>query len=358
MWIQGMNRIARLREKLHQQNLPNFVVTRLSNVRYLCGFSGSTGALLITPRKVRFFSDFRYQNQAAEQVTDAEVIIYKDELIQELKRRPLHLKGSIGFEAAFMDVAAFDQLQAVFPHLEWIPTTKMVEILASVKEPGEVDKIRRAVRITDAVFAEVLKLVKPGVTELDISAEISYLHKKKGAEADCFPPIVASGPRSALPHGLASDRKIRSGDLVTIDMGGFYQGYASDLTRTVVVGKANAKAREIHKLVLEAQGAAIQAARSGMKARDLDAVARRVILEAGHGEHFGHGLGHGLGLEVHGEPRLSFVSDDVLQTGQVFTIEPGVYIPGFGGVRIEDDVLLTDSGCEVLTRAPRELIEL
>ncbi|RJP76897.1 MAG: aminopeptidase P family protein [Candidatus Zixiibacteriota bacterium] len=353
-----MDRIARLRREMKRRDLDNFLVTRLSNIRYLCGFSGSAGTLLITPRKARFFSDFRYKEQAAQQVRNADVIIYPDELLKELRRRPLNLQGRLGFEAAFLDVAAYNSLREVLPGPEWVPTTKVVEQIASVKEPEEIEKIRKAAAITDEVFAEILKLIKPGVRELDISAEISYLHKKKGADGDSFTPIVASGPRSALPHGLASDKKIKSGELVTVDLGCFYQGYASDLTRTVAVGSANGKMKTIYYLVLKAQTEAIAAARAGLKARELDEVARKIIRDGGHGEHFGHGLGHGLGLEVHAEPRVSFLFEDVLKPGQVVTIEPGIYIPDMGGVRIEDDVLITDGSAEVITQSPRDLIVL
>ncbi len=354
-----MNRIARLRQELVRRDLPNFVVTRLSNIRYLCGFTGSAGFLFITPRKARFFSDFRYQEQALLQVQNAAVNIYKDDLIKELNRRAYRLKGKIGFEAEWIDYATYKNLLRVFPaNLEWIPTPKVVENIAAIKETEEVEKIRQAAAITDNVFTEILKLIKPGIRELDISAEISYRNKKKGASADAFDPIVASGSRSALPHAFASDKKIRSGELVVIDMGCVYQGYASDLTRTVFVGKADRKIKEIYHLVHDAQNAAIAAARAGMRAKDLDEIARKVIRAGGHAEHFGHGLGHGLGLEVHGEPRISFISDDILHAGNVFTVEPGVYLPGFGGVRIEDDVWLHNSGCELLTHSSRELIEL
>jgi Xaa-Pro aminopeptidase len=353
-----MDRIGRLRQEMRRRKLDNFLVTRLSNIRYLCGFSGSAGVLLLTPRKARFFSDFRYREQAAEQVSGADVIIYPDELMKELRRRPLNMAGSIGFEALFLDVSTYNQWREIFPLLDWIPTTKLVEQIASVKDPDEIEKIRKAVKITDAVFAEILKMIKPGVSELDLSAEISYLHKKKGADGDAFQPIIASGPRSALPHGIASERKIKAGDMVTVDIGCFYQGYASDLTRTIAVGKVNPKMKQVYALVLEAQSRAIAAARSGLKAKELDEVARSVIREGGHSEHFGHGLGHGLGLEVHSEPRVSFLFDDLLMAGQVITIEPGVYIPDLGGVRIEDDVLLKNSQAEVLTKSPRDLIVL
>jgi len=353
-----MDKIARLRQELRRLDLPNFLVTRLSNIRYLCGFSGTAGVLLITPRKARFFSDFRYQKQTALQVHDAEVIIYPDELIKELRRRPLNLSGRIGFEAAFLDVATYDQLRKVFPNLEWAPTTKVVEGIAAIKEPAEIKKIRRAAAITDAVFLDVLKLIRPGVREIDLSAAISYLHKRRGADGDSFPPIVASGPRSALPHGIASERKIRLGDLITLDLGCLYQGYASDLTRTVAVGRCSAKLKSIYALVLKAQNEAIASARAGMKAKALDEIARKIIRDGGHGEHFGHGLGHGLGLEVHAEPRVSFISDDELKAGNVVTIEPGIYLPDVGGVRIEDDVWIKKGSAEVITQSPRDLMIL
>jgi Xaa-Pro aminopeptidase len=353
-----MDRIGRLRREMRRRKLDNFLVTRLSNIRYLCGFSGSAGVLLVTPRKARFFSDFRYKEQAARQIVGADVIIYPDELMKELRRRSYEISGSIGFEGLFLDVTTYNQWREIYPQLDWTPTTKLVEQISSLKDPEEIELIRRAVKITDDVFAEILKLIKPGVSELDLSAEISYLHKKKGADGDSFQPIIASGPRSALPHGIASDRKIKHGDMVTVDMGCFYQGYASDLTRTVAVGKISAKMKAVYNLVLEAQSRAIAAARSGLQAKELDEVARSVIREGGHGEHFGHGLGHGLGLEVHSEPRVSFLFDDVLKVGQIITIEPGIYLPDVGGVRIEDDVLLKNDHAEVLTQSPRELIIL
>ncbi|TKJ41876.1 Xaa-Pro dipeptidase [candidate division LCP-89 bacterium B3_LCP] len=353
-----MSRILRLKRQLTKLNFDNFLVTHLSNIRYLCGFSGSAGVQIITPKKVRFFTDFRYQEQAAQQVHDAEVIIYKADYFKELKRHNYKLKGRTGFEAAYLDVLTFNLYKSIFPNTDWIPSEKVIEEIAAVKEPSEIDIIRQATAITDQVFAEILPLIKPGINELDISAEISYLHKKKGADGDSFDPIVASGPRSALPHGIASDRKIKANEPVTIDMGGVYQGYASDLTRTVFVGRADSKFINIYNLVRTAQKAAMRAVRPGMKAKDLDEIARKVIRDEGYADHFGHGLGHGLGLDIHGEPRINSLSNDVLTTGHVFTIEPGVYIPGFGGVRIEDDILVTTDGCEVLTKSPRELIEL
>jgi len=353
-----MDRMLQLRQELHRLDLSNFVVTRLSNIRYLCGFSGSSGFLLISPRKARFFTDFRCQSQAARQVRNAEVIVYPDEFLKELRRHSLRLSGRIGFEGSFLDVTTYQQLKEIFPKLAWISTEKLVENIAAVKDPEEVKKIRQAAAITDSVFADVLKLIKPGVRELDVAAEITYLHKKRGADGDSFPPIVASGPRSALPHGTAGNRKIRNGDLVTLDLGCIYQGYASDLTRTVAVGHCPAKMKSVYQLVLKAQTEAIAQARSGLTVKALDEVARGIIRDGGHSEHFGHGLGHGLGLEVHAEPRIFFGSDAVLRTGHVVTIEPGVYIPEVGGVRIEDDIWIRNGQAEVLTQSPRDFIIL
>ncbi len=350
-----MDRIIQMRQAIWEQNLPNFLVSRLSNIRFLCGFTGSAGMLLFTPKKVRFFTDFRYQNQAQEEVKNVEIIIYQDEFISEIRRRSLQMKGKIGYEAHYLDVATYHHLVDRFPQLDWIPTHKFVEQIASVKTPDEILKIKKAIAITDEVFSEILPLLKPGVRENEISAEISYRHRRKGAEGDAFPPIVASGVRSALPHGIAGEKIIQNGDIVTIDMGCIYQGFTSDLTRTVAVGEINPKLKTIYNVVLEAQSAAIAAARAGMAAKSLDGVAREIIQKAGYGEFFGHGLGHGLGIEVHSEPRVSFNSDDILKANQVITIEPGIYIPELGGVRIEDDLWLKDGEAEVLTQSLREL---
>lgn len=351
-----MDRIIQMRQAIWEQNLPNFLVSRLSNIRFLCGFTGSAGMLLFTPKKVRFFTDFRYKAQAQEEVENVETIIYPDEFIAEIRRRYLLLKGKIGYESHYLDVATYQNLVNRFPHLDWVPTHKFVEQIASVKTPDEIQKIRKAAAITDEVFSEILPLLKPGVQENDISAEISYRHRRKGAEGDAFSPIVASGVRSALPHGIAGGKKIQYGEIVTIDMGCVYQGFTSDLTRTVAIGKISPKLRTIYNVVLKAQTAAIGSARAGIAAKSLDAVARDIIREAGYGEYFGHGLGHGLGVEVHSEPRISYNSDDMLKADQVITIEPGIYIPELGGVRIEDDLWLKDGAAEVLTKSPRELL--
>ncbi len=225
-----------------------------------------------------------------------------------------------------------------------------------MKDEGEVALIRYATRITDKVFRKILSLVRPGVRECDIAAEISYWHRKYGAECDAFDPIVASGERGALPHARASEKIIRRGEMVILDFGCCYRGYHSDLTRTVSVGKPSAEMKKVYRIVYDAQMKAIDAVHSGVSARSVDAVARKHIRQNGYGRYFIHSLGHGLGIHVHEPLRLSVLSKSILQTGNVMTIEPGIYIPGCGGVRIEDDIVVKENGCEVLTKSPKELI--
>ena len=364
------HRISALRRRFRTLGVANFLVTKMSNVRYLSGFTGSNGILLVTGKDVYFITDGRYTNQAREQVKGAKTFIYSggatnaEAFAKELKmNREIHFRGRVGIEAQAMIVDFHQVLQRTFPAVSFMETNDVVDNNAAVKGKPEIDAIRRAAKISDKVFESLMGELKPGVSELDISAEITYRHKKLGAEKDGFEPIVASGPRSALPHGIASTRKIQKGDLVTLDFGCVVDGYPSDLTRTVVVGKANAEQKKIYRIVKEAQQAALDSVADGVKCADADTAARSVIEKAGYGPQFSHGLGHGLGLwdrvkEVHARPVLSKLSKDILRTGMTVTIEPGVYIEGFGGVRIEDDIVVTSGGCDILTKSTKELLEL
>ncbi|MDP8241162.1 MAG: aminopeptidase P family protein [Candidatus Hatepunaea meridiana] len=359
------HRTAALRRRFRSLGIANFLVTRLSNIRWLCGYTGSNGVLFVTGQNSYFITDGRYTNQAKEQVKSAEVFIYSngvtiaDAFIRELKNnRNIRFRGRVGVESQMMTVEFYQRLKMAFPNSSVVETEDIIEKLAMVKDDYEIENIRHAVEITDKTLETILPFVKPGITEIELSSEITYYHRKYGAQKDAFETIVASGPRSALPHGIASNRKIGSNELLTFDMGCFYNGYPSDMTRTFVVGKGSDEQRKIYETVREAQAMGVEAAIPGAKCCDVDAVARNIITKAGYGDNFTHSLGHGLGLEVHSAPRISKLSKTILKPGMAITIEPGIYIEGFGGVRIEDDVLITEDGNEVLNQSPRELIEL
>ncbi|MEK6756961.1 MAG: Xaa-Pro peptidase family protein [Bacteroidota bacterium] len=352
-------RLEALRRSLADSKLDALLVTHLPHVRYLTGFSGSNGLCIIGKRSRCFLTDNRYVGQAREEARAYRVVITRRSLFEAAAKQPvLSGKTRLGFEGQYLSVAGFATLKKRLPRVTFVQTQSLVERLASVKDAVEVRLIRRAVEISDKVFCRIVEFVRPGMTELDVAAEIGYLHRKFGAEADAFEPIVASGWRGALPHARASTKKIRSGELVTLDFGCRVEGYNSDLTRTVAVGRPTARARRIYQVVLDAQMRAIEAARRGMTAKVLDGVARSHIRKKGYGKYFSHSLGHGLGLQVHEAPRISSLSKDVLQDGNVVTIEPGIYVPGVGGVRIEDDVVIRDNHPEVLTKSPKELLIL
>lgn len=353
-------RLEAVRTMMKKLRLDAMLVTFLPHVRYLSGFSGSNGLVLLTPGKQFFLSDGRYTQQVAQEVKGFKTIItHGGSLFEELrKKRVLQGVPRVGFDVQSLRVAEFQNLKKLFPRTRFVATSDVVEAPASIKEEPEIDLIRQAARITDQVFAKLLPVIKEGVTELDIAAEITYLHRTLGAEADAFEPIVASGERGALPHARATSKPIRKGELVTLDFGCRFQGYHSDLTRTIALGTPDPKLRSLFDIVLSAQTMALEKARDGMNARALDRIARTRIGKAGFGKYFTHSLGHGLGLQVHEAPRLSSRSTDTLRNGNVVTIEPGIYVPGIGGVRIEDDIVIRGNQPEFLTTSPRELIIL
>lgn len=352
-------RLDALRQKLINSRLDALLLTFLPHVRYLTGFSGSNGICIITNNHQTFLSDGRYRLQAGEEVHGYRIVIASGSLFEAaVKKRLFPKRGKVGFEEQHVTVAELRNLKKLLPHVRFIPTSGLVEELSSVKDRNEIELIQKAVAITDTVFQKLLCIIEPGITELDLAAEITYLHRKHGAEADAFEPIVASGTRGALPHARATEKKIKKGEMVTIDMGGRCKGYHSDLTRTIAVGRPSSRAREIYGVVADAQRLALEAAGSCISGRALDAIARTYIKKKGYGKYFSHSLGHGLGLQVHERPRLSALSNDLLASGNVVTIEPGIYVPGVGGVRIEDDVVIREGFCEVLNKAPKELIVL
>jgi Xaa-Pro aminopeptidase len=352
-------RIKKLRSQLEQLQLDAFLVTLMPHVRYLSGFSGSSGFGLITNRSCYLVTDGRYAQQVKNQTKNWKIFITKDTLFEEAERRHIFRSGwRVGFDGNALKFTEYSQLKKKFPKTKFLPRIDCIEQLAAIKDEEEIGKIKKAVAITDKVFTEILDIIKPGISELDVAAEISYRQRKHGSEADAFESIVVSGVRSSLPHGRPSVKKMRSGELVTLDFGCAVEGYHSDLTRTIVLGKPKTEAKKIYNVVLQAQLRAIDAARNGVKTKDVDAVARDYITQRGYGKYFRHSLGHGIGLQVHEQPRLSVQSKALLQKGNVVTIEPGIYIPNFGGVRIEDDVVITNGQCEVLNKSPKELITL
>jgi Xaa-Pro aminopeptidase len=354
------NRIKRIVSLLEKENLDALLVNFQPNVRYLSGYDGTNGLVLLTFDKGLFITDFRYQEQAKKEVKDLKLHLAQRELIYDLAKFKFLQKRNqrIGFEANHTSYSTVQKLKEILPNALLVPTENLVESLLIIKDKGEVAKIEKAAQITDKAFSHILDLVKPGVREKDLAAEIEHGFKRMGGDGPAFSTIVASGYRSSMPHGRASDKKLKVGEFVTFDMGAIYQGYVSDMTRTLILGRATPKQRKIYNLVLKAQTKAISRAKAGIRGMELDKVAREVIAKAGYGKYFGHGLGHGLGLEVHSGPVVNARSKTILKPGMVITIEPGIYIPGWGGVRIEDDVLITPRGCKVLNQSPKNLIEI
>ncbi len=353
-------RIRKVQRILKEENLDALLVTTLPNVRYLSGYSGSNGIMVITPKASVFLTDFRYKDQSKKEVKGSQVFLGSRDLFDDL----LKLKGlkgkriKLGFEKKSLNYNNYDRLKSILPEALLVPTEYLVESILILKDQKEREKIKKAVAITDQAFSQILGLIQPGITEIDVAAEIEYMMRKAGADDVAFGTIVASGKRSALPHGKASKKKIKPNEPVTLDFGAIVEGYVSDMTRTIMLGKASVKFKKIYKIVLTSQKKAITSAKPKLKCSELDKVARDVIKKAGYGKYFGHGLGHGIGLLVHDYPLVNARSQEVLKPGMVITIEPGIYIPNWGGVRIEDDVLITRSGCEVLTHSPKELIEI
>jgi Xaa-Pro aminopeptidase len=352
-------RIKQAFSLLKKNKIDCLLVTEINHVRYLSGFTGSNGMVILAPPKAYFLTDFRYLVQAQKEVKDCTVIIADRELTSELPKLPVFSrKIRVGVEAAFVSLKLQGQLKDLLSKADFKPTENLIESLAVAKDTEEIRRIKKAVRIADQAFAETLKYLKPGAKEKDIALELEYKMRSHGADGAAFDIIVASGQRSSMPHGKASGKKLRKGDFVTIDFGAVYQGYTSDITRTVVLGKATGRQKKIYDIVLTAQKKACKAARPGLACSRLDGVAREIIMKSGFGDNFGHGLGHGIGMIVHDHPTLNPRSTDTLREGMVVTIEPGIYIPNWGGVRIEDNVLITASGGQVLSKSPKELLEL
>ena len=343
---------------MSDHGLSSMLITKPENRRYFSGFSGSAGMLLISDKASKLLTDFRYVEQATVEAEQFEIVRYATSAYEKLAEITNKLDvATIGFESDFVTYDMHSTLAEYMPNINLRPV--QIDALRMVKDVNEVDSIRKAVKIADQAFSHILTYIKPGISELAVARQLEYHMGKLGAEKPAFDTIVASGKRGALPHGKASQKIMELGDFVTMDFGAVYQGYHSDITRTICIGTATAKQREIYEIVLAAQLAGVQAVYPGKTGNAIDAVARKIIVNAGYGEYFGHGLGHSVGLAIHEEPRLSPANTQtILMENMVVTVEPGIYLPEWGGIRIEDTVLVSADGCKILTASSKHLIEL
>lgn len=341
---------------LDSHDLDVLFVSSPHNVRYLSGFvEGKDAKIVITRSGATLITDGRYMLEAAAQRFPYRILLKRTEMNRLLAE---FFRGRVGIEAEHLSVATLEGFKKDFPDLEFVPTTGLIENLRKRKSPQEIAHIRKAAQLADQGFEHILPYIKPGVREIDVALELEFFLRKNGSEGLAFSTTVASGERGARPHGGASERPIQAGELVTLDFGCVVGGYCSDMTRTVAVGRVSPELKSIYQAVLEAQTLALEAVAPGKKGQELDALARQHLEGRGYGPHFTHGLGHGVGLFIHEGPALGQTSEDVLEVGNIVTIEPGVYIPGLGGCRIEDLALVTAEGHEVLSRSPKHLIEL
>ena len=355
-------RQKKLQEYLSTSRFDALLISHLPNIRYLCGFTGSAGLLLVEEAGSVFFTDVRYDTQAHEEVKTAKVVIARKGLLVSLgewmKARRKRLRGwTIGIEAEHLTVAEKKRLtQEKLSGVRIADAPSVVERARMVKDGDELDRIRAAVALGAKLFGRALEVLRPGVKETEVAGEMEFAARRAGAEEMSFPTIIASGTRSALPHGRASAQPIAPGGFVVCDFGVILEGYCSDQTRTVWVGSVPTEARQVYEAVLESQQAAIEAVRPGIPVGAVDEAARKVLRKAGLGRYFTHSTGHGVGLEIHEAPRVAQAQKEILQPGMVITIEPGVYFPGKWGVRIEDMVAVTPNGCEILTPTSKDFL--
>jgi Xaa-Pro aminopeptidase len=352
------SRLNTLQFSLERHRMDAMLVTHMPNMRYLCGFTGSSGALLVTRNTAVFHTDGRYTLQAKQEVKNARVRIAKGSPSIAAVATLGNKRLTVGIEAEHLTVAQRDLLAKAAPKVRLKPLASLIERTRMTKQPEEVLQLKAAVMLASGLFEVLLHGIKPGVAESHVAAELEYVARRSGAQGMSFDTIVASGPRSAMPHGVASEQPIPGSGFVVLDYGVILGGYCSDMTRTVHVGPPGRKQWGLYQAVLDAQLAAIEAVGPRVQAARVDQAARKVLRKAGFDSYFTHSTGHGVGLEIHEPPRLGKGQTELLQPGMVITIEPGAYIPGLGGVRIEDMVLVTETGCQVLTPTSKELMIL
>lgn len=352
-------RAKKIVESFEKFKIDAVLIKNFENIRYLSGFTGSSAMLLITKGENFLLTDFRYVEQAKRESPDFDIIKiddYYDEILEIIKK---HNIKKLGFESAFVSYDQYEKMKKKMKNVILIPTKEIVEQFRVIKDDSEVEIIKQAVDIADRSWGEIIKRIKVPMKEIELAVELEFIMRKLGAQGRAFEIIVASGYRGSLPHGTASSKIMEHGDMVTVDFGAKHRGYNSDMTRNFVIGEQNKRQCEIYEIVLEAQLAGIDKAKSGVYAFEIDKACRDIISSYGYGDYFGHGTGHGVGLNVHEAPRVSQKEKDtVLEPGMIITIEPGIYIPDWGGVRIEDMVLITSGGCEVLTKSEKGLLQI
>lgn len=354
------HRVEKAKEWMQKQGLDALLVTDPCNIRYLSGFTGSSAMVVITGKGQYIITDFRYTEQAEQQCPEYRVMETGRKTGTELYNEILtgDSAARIGYEDRVMTVRQYHEYKEKGCQKELVPLDDQLDSLRIQKEEGELQKIARAEAIGDRAFTHILDFIRPGRTELEIALELEYYMRSQGAEGLSFDTIVASGVHSSMPHARPDGKIIEKGDFVTMDFGCIYEGYCSDMTRTIVVGRADSRQKEIYRLVLRAQETALAMIRAGQEGRTVDRAARDVIANAGYGSHFGHGLGHSVGLYIHEEPRYSSGCSSIVPANAVMSVEPGIYIAGWGGVRIEDLIVVKEEGYENLTHSPKNLIEL
>ena len=348
-------RVQAFLDKMQEKELDGMIINNLKNVYYLTGFWGSNGTVFISRDRQILVTDARYIIAAKQEVTGFEIFAERDELATVAKIAKDMGLSRIGFEDE-ISVSYYHRMQGAFEGLELIPQTQFVEVLRMIKDETEIATIRKACSISDQAFHDALEFIKPGKTEIEIANFLDFRMRELGAAGLSFDTILASGINSSKPHAHPMHKPVELGEAITMDFGCLYEHYVSDMTRTIYLGHVSDEQAEIYNTVLKANQALIDQAKAGLGFRDFDKIPRDIIVEAGYGEYFTHGIGHGIGLDIHEEPYFSQTSTEVIKSGMVLTDEPGIYIEGKYGVRIEDDILITDTGCELLTLAPKELI--
>jgi Xaa-Pro aminopeptidase len=352
-------RLRKIQNKIKSSEGDALLIVKPENRLYVSGFTGTSAFIVITPLESYLITDFRYVEQANKQAPEYTIVDYGSDFLACLKKcLTEHNVKSLLFEEDYITYAQFQSWQNSLQPIQLKPAKNIVENLRVVKDKDEIVLLHKATDIAEQSFRKVLNIIKPGIRENEVALELEYQMRRLGATGPSFETIVASGIRSSMPHGVASDKILQPGEFIIIDFGAVYGGYHSDLTRTIIIGKANTEQRKVYRAVLEAQCKALDAVKPGITCHDLDDIARKHLAKYGYDKFFGHSLGHGVGLAIHEKPKVSFGSEEILLTGMAITVEPGVYISQIGGVRIEDLVIVTDHGCINLTHLNKDLIEL